>query len=173
MLLNEPLADHTQSSNEELSGDETLQQQEPQDRDNNDFQDALSDREKKRRRRRNVASDNARTTAHNDRQQEESRKSRSKAIIGTGEITSIKVVPKRRVQTCTGLFVSRLQPSTHADQLTRFISKAASYNVKVEKLPPKHESYSSFFIKANANDRKKLMDASIWPKGCVLKPYFE
>ncbi len=135
------------------------------------------------RRRKSRAKANAVTSMDNNEQQPSGQPHitkrngglRNGAIIGTGEVTSIKTVPKRAGRSCTGLFVTNLVPTTHADQLVAFIKKGTGYDVRVEKISIKQNgNHSSFFIKASKHIRENLIkDASIWPKNAYVRKYYE
>ena len=82
---------------------------------------------------------------------------------------------KRKDRFCTGLFVTNLVPTTHADQLVAFIKKGTGYDVRAEKISIKQNAgHSSFFIKTSKQVRENLIkDASIWPKNAYVRKYYE
>jgi hypothetical protein len=81
--------------------------------------------------------------------------------------------PTRPNRRCTGLFVTRLQKRIKSEQLERQVYLASGYNFKAEKLETKHDSYSSFFVRADRSLRDALMDPDIWPTDSMVRLFFE
>jgi hypothetical protein len=104
-------------------------------------------------------------------------------IFGTGSGSGVKASQvdtrfnlqrqPRPNRTCTGVFVTRLNPRTTTRQLELHVRNATGHTVRVEKLNARFNTYSSFYIRADRRMRGTLLDASVWPKGCMIKPYFE
>lgn len=76
-------------------------------------------------------------------------------------------------RTCTGLFVTRLQRRTTPEQLERQLYLASGYKIKAEKLETRHDSYSSFYIRADRTLRDALMDPDVWPANSMVRLFFE
>ena len=74
--------------------------------------------------------------------------------------------------TCSGVFVTKLDPKTSVRGLASAVDLHTGYRVKPEKLPAKHHSYSSFYIPCNRDVRAVLLDPSIWPKYSWVKPFY-
>ena len=95
-----------------------------------------------------------------------------RGTLGTGSAPGLRAVSRKSEnKTCTGVFVTRLLPSTTPIQLESFIKSEIGAQVKAEKLPTKYNSYSSFFIRCNGQLRTSLLDGRIWPTGSLVKPY--
>ena len=102
-----------------------------------------------------------------------------KIIVGTGHSGGLKVVQPRRQldferqsRRITGVFLSRLAPSTACAQIATRVRRETGLNVNPEKMKSKYDSYSSFYIRAERRDRSILMDSNIWPTGTLVKPFF-
>ena len=99
---------------------------------------------------------------------------RISVIIGRGPSASIQAISDSKGnKQCTGLFVSRLKPCTSAAQLAVYVHREAGITVRPEKMPAKSASYSSFFIRCSTHLQRKLMDTNHWPKGTVVKPFYD
>jgi hypothetical protein len=106
-----------------------------------------------------------------------------RVIFGTGLASGVKasqVDSKSNTQkqpgpnrTVTGVFVTRLNPRTTTRQLEAHVQKSTGQTVTAEKLLTRYETYSSFYIRADRRMRDTLLDASVWPKGCLIKQFFE
>ena len=101
--------------------------------------------------------------------------------LGTAPTTTHKAVtPLPRKQnlspsgnrSCTGLFVSRLQPHYTPKQVESFVWQQAGEKVRVEKITGRSSQHSSFYIPCDRPVRDALKDSSIWPTGCFIKLYF-
>lgn len=102
-----------------------------------------------------------------------------KIIVGTGHSGGLRVVqPRRQLDSerqsrrITGVFLSRLGPSTSCAQIATRVRRETGLNVNPEKMKSKYDSYSSFYIRAERRDRSILMDGNIWPAGTLVKPFF-
>ena len=100
-------------------------------------------------------------------------------FTGTGPSLSIRAASSydkettfSRNRTCTGVFVSRLEPRHTTNQLEKFIWNQSGCRVKPEKLPNRYGTYSSFYIPCDKRTRDALLDCSIWPVGTLIKLYF-
>ena len=101
--------------------------------------------------------------------------------LGAAPTTTLKAVtPLSRKQnssssgnrSCTGLFVSRLQPHYTPKQVESFVWQQAGEGVRVEKITGRSSQHSSFYIPCDGPVRDALKDSSIWPTGCFIKLYF-
>ena len=73
---------------------------------------------------------------------------------------------------CSGIFVTKLDPRTTVRDIANAVELHTGYRVKPEKMPTKHSSYSSFYIRCERNVRHMLLDASIWPRKSWAKPFY-
>ena len=71
----------------------------------------------------------------------------------------------------TGVFATRLHPSTTIRQIKMLIKSATGRDCSPETLRTRHEGYSSFYIHANHVMRTDILDSSIWPHGTLIKPF--
>lgn len=107
---------------------------------------------------------------------------KSDMVHGTGWTTVIKPAKssKERPQThssqsnrmITGVFVTQLDPKTSPMRLKDFIRRETGLHVRPEKLNTKYSTYGSFYIPADRSARDTLLNASLWPRGCKLKPFY-
>ena len=74
---------------------------------------------------------------------------------------------------CTGLLVTRLKPQTSCAQLAAYVYRESSFTIQPEKIPSPIKSYSSFFIRCNHFKRQQLMSSYMWPKGAIIKRYYD
>ena len=100
-------------------------------------------------------------------------------LIARGHSGSLRAVPTKGTKqshsfarTITGIFVSRLDQSTSAAQVAVFIQKETGLTVRPEKLATKYEAYSSFYIKGNKRTQDTLLDVNLWPRGTLMKPFY-
>ena len=107
------------------------------------------------------------------------KKTQEKVLIGSGPSRTIRVASTHenvttptRNRTCTGVFVSRLEPRHTANQIEKFVWNQSGCRVKPEKLPSRYGTYSSFYIPCDKRIREALLDCSIWPAGTLLKLYY-
>ena len=70
-----------------------------------------------------------------------------------------------------GIFITRLDPNHTAAQVKHHIKNTFGYNMIVDKLKTKRDSYSSFHIDCNENQAADLLQTSLWPKGLLIKPF--
>ena len=104
-------------------------------------------------------------------------------LTGTGTFQNIKgantkpskqrrpIMPRKN-QVVSGLFVSRMSPSTTVRQMTLHIRRETGYSICPERLPAKHDTYSSWYIRTNNQCMQDLYNAALWPKNSLIKPYF-
>ena len=76
-------------------------------------------------------------------------------------------------RTCTGIFLTRMHSSTHANSIALHIRRETGLKVNVEKLHTKHPSYSSFHIRCHQDTHKQLLGDDIWPKGSLVKEFMQ
>jgi len=102
---------------------------------------------------------------------------RDVVVYGKGASSlSMKTGPGRQNRpnrVCTGLFVTRLHRRITPAQLDKHVHLASGYTIKAEKLETKHDSYSSFFVRAFRSLRDALMDPDIWPTNSMVRLFFE
>lgn len=96
---------------------------------------------------------------------------KSKQIIVGDQCSSkdsrIKTVPKKAY-----LFVSRLDPDTTVEMLSKYIKENFAEAI-CEPLKSRYpETYASFKITINMDNLSKAMDASVWPMGALVTRYF-
>jgi hypothetical protein len=77
-----------------------------------------------------------------------------------------------RQLTCLGVFVTRLQSSTTANDINKHVCRETGLIVKSEKLKTKFSTYASFCIPGNLNQNAKLLISTVWPKGCLVKAFY-
>ncbi len=99
------------------------------------------------------------------------------AIVGTGPSTTLKAATRKPNshhgnRTCTGLFVSSLEPQCTTKQVNTYIWKHAGVRVRSEKIPIRYMSHSSFYLPCDNTVRESLKDPSIWPADVFVKPYY-
>ena len=70
----------------------------------------------------------------------------------------------------TGLFVSRLAPSTSASALRRHIKDSCDVTVTCVSIKTKFDSYCSFRVFAEANV-ERLLTPSVWPSGVLVHEF--
>jgi hypothetical protein len=73
----------------------------------------------------------------------------------------------------TGLFVSRLAKSTKPSHVERHIQSETGLIVKCEALVTKYDTYKSFYVRLTRKDQSQLMVSELWPKGIIVRPYYE
>ena len=100
-------------------------------------------------------------------------------LIGRGTCYNLQSVqPKRQSvpnypnRTITGVFLSRLGPKTTAAQLAVHIRREKGLTVRPERLRTKYSEYSSFYICVDKYHRSTIMDIDLWPKGTLVKPFY-
>jgi hypothetical protein len=105
---------------------------------------------------------------------------RETVMIGCGNAPGLHVARRHNHKqsssgynrTCTGIFVTNLHPRTNPRQLEVFVKRETGLKVAVEKLKTRFSTYSSFYIPAEQQQRRMLLDSYLWPAGCKVKPYF-
>ncbi len=91
-------------------------------------------------------------------------------LRSSGRPTNAKTATSRRP---TGLFVSRLASNTKPVHLEKHVQSETGFKVKCEQLSAKHSSYTSFHLLASPCDHRGLLNPNIWPKGVIVRPYYE
>jgi hypothetical protein len=98
--------------------------------------------------------------------------------IGTGQFSNLRTVkqgssthPHGSNRMVTGVFVSRFHQKTSSQMIAKHIQREAAISVKPEKLQTRYAEYSSFYIRCDGTDRNDIMDANLWPRGTLIKPY--
>ena len=96
---------------------------------------------------------------------------RPKIVVnGTLKNTNLKIVeklPKRKA-----VFLSRLDPTISAKDITDFLSPINLDFLICNKLVTKYNTYSSFHIEVYENDLEKLLCSSVWPEGCLVSQFY-
>ena len=99
----------------------------------------------------------------------------SDIIIGKSRNADLRVAQVKITKRITkdGIFVSRLEAGTSAAHVAMHIYNASGISVRPEKLKTKYDTYTSFMIPARKDTRvyNTLMDAHLWPRGCLVKPF--
>ena len=96
-------------------------------------------------------------------------------IIGTGN-SGPKIVYSRDKPTqrhCSGLFVSRFAPKTTCGTVSDHIWNVTGFRMKVEPLRTRRDDYTSFYIRCGQQMRVNLLQASLWPKKTLVKPFYD
>lgn len=73
----------------------------------------------------------------------------------------------------TGLFVSRLAKATKPIHIEKHVQSETGLKVKCEALMTKYDSYTSFYVRVPYKDQSQLLISSLWPKGVIVRPFFE
>ena len=99
------------------------------------------------------------------------RRHKPKPVIGTSqsEDCASKATETRRP---VRVFVTRLQPNTSVQSVHQYVNNKLSIQVKCEQLKSKYDTYSSFAIETTGNNHVKLLDASMWPTGILVRKYY-
>ena len=105
---------------------------------------------------------------------------RNEVIRGKGRYDQkIKPASKHRDReeyanrSITGTFISRLSPKASAADIAVFVHRETGLTVRPERLQTKYQSYSSFFIRGNNRQRRTLMSEHLWPRGIIVKAFYE
>lgn len=96
-------------------------------------------------------------------------KKRSPPRVGASEASELVVV--RRPPSSRAIFVSKLSANTTSGQLLAHLSNVQVTPLSCKRLKTKHDSYSSFCVTVDAECFRRLCDPSMWPKGCLFKPF--
>ncbi len=118
---------------------------------------------------------------HGDQSSRPSSRDKPALVIGSCIQSRLKAsLPKTRAndnrkpnRSCTGIFVTRLQPKCSTSQVATHIKDISGANTKPEKLQTKYDSYSSFYIRCNNQLRNSLMKPTSWPSGVMVKLFFD
>ena len=110
--------------------------------------------------------------------QRQQSKNNNNVIIGKGESTGIRAINNRTRlnhanKNITGTFISRLDPKITSRDLAIHIHREFGLTVRPEKLFNRSGLCSSFYIPGNRAQRQSLMNADMWPKGTLLKPFVQ
>lgn len=109
------------------------------------------------------------TVVHRQKRQ---RQLRSKTNIVTGTASSSSSLIKAS-QPVRRVFVTRLDPGTQIMDIENLVHSNSDYEVSVEKLKTKYNSYSSFVITCHGNEERDfIMRPDIWPIGTLIKPFY-
>ena len=92
------------------------------------------------------------------------------AIIGTAKVEGIKAVTRQRK---ASVFVSRLSPDLDPEVLKTHIVGSVGFEVAVEKLKTRFDTYSSFHITAICQDPHKLLSPDLWPEDTYIRWFYE
>ncbi|KAG8277041.1 hypothetical protein J6590_050876 [Homalodisca vitripennis] len=105
--------------------------------------------------------------------QRKSRNELKDVIIGKKTDSFIKTIPVRpRPTRRKALFISRLCPEVSASDIEGYIKHEVTLDfVKCSQLRTKYEDYASFHIEVNETDMDKVLNADIWPSGCLLTKF--
>ena len=101
---------------------------------------------------------------------------RSKPANGAGRTSGANKTVSRQGQSgkaVSGIFITRLDPKTTASHVALHIRKETRLTVRPEKLLTRHASYSSFYIRGNQRCRSELLSRDLWPKGVLVKPFYD
>lgn len=102
---------------------------------------------------------------------ENQKNTRPKIVVnGTLKNTNLKIVqklPKRKA-----VFLSRLDPTISAKDITDFLSPMNLDFLQCYKLITKYNTYSSFHIEVYENDLEKVLCSSVWPEGCLVSQFY-
>lgn len=91
------------------------------------------------------------------------------AFLGAMELCALSVVerpPRQRA-----LFVSKLSPDTATADLKKHIESQNICPLSCRRLKTKYSSYSSFYVTVDEENMQRLNDPSMWPRGCIFKPF--
>ncbi|GBM10009.1 hypothetical protein AVEN_185294-1 [Araneus ventricosus] len=69
-------------------------------------------------------------------------------------------------------FLSRLGPDTTVNDITNFPAPLNLKFLQCHRLKTKYQSYASFHIDVYENDLKQLLDATVWPEGCLIAEFY-
>lgn len=96
-------------------------------------------------------------------------KKRSPPRVGASEASQLVVV--HRPPSSRAIFVSKLSANTTSAQLLAHLSTVQVTPLSCKRLRTKYDSYSSFCVTVNEECFRRLSDPSMWPKGCLFKPF--
>jgi regulator of replication initiation timing len=105
------------------------------------------------------------------RQRSDDAKPRTNFITGSGQSpeSDLQLVSSERK---TFLFVSRLSPTTKADDLTNYLEKKIAGKYVVEKLPSRFpEEYSTFKVGIPSNLVKDIFVPTFWPSNVYVSKF--
>ncbi len=94
------------------------------------------------------------------------------ADMKLGKIRNFNIMPKEN-QTLAGIYVTRLAPNTTSNMIAKHVKQETGLIVKPERMYSKQSNiYSSWFIKTSNLTKSTLSNSTLWPKNCLIKPYF-
>ena len=94
---------------------------------------------------------------------------RLKPVVGTGVQGAIKVVKTKMVH----VFATKFTPDLDANTLSTYLREKLNRVVNCERIVTVGTRYSSFKVWAECNDVEELYNSNIWPKGSLVRRYFE
>ena len=71
------------------------------------------------------------------------------------------------------MVISRLVRGTKAVDVSRHIESETGLKVTCDPMVTKYDSYCSFFVCLPQKDHHHLLVADMWPKGSIVRPYYE
>ena len=78
-----------------------------------------------------------------------------------------------RARRPVGIFVTRLHPRTTTREIDSHVRDETGCKVNSEQLATKYDTYASFFIRCHDDLAAKLLRSQVWPKGVMVKYFFE
>ena len=109
------------------------------------------------------------TTAPKSTVQSNDLQRRKPAVIGRKSTDKIRVNRNRLMK----LFVSRLLPDTTEKDMSTYLKEEVGVDAKCIKLKTKFDTYASFKIEINCEPSLDVYSPDIWPKGLLVKRFFE
>ena len=103
---------------------------------------------------------------------------KDQVIIGHGQSTRLRASSRTqgnitKERKAVGIFITRLHPRPSATTVDAHVRDETGCIVKCERLVTKYDTYSSFCVRCNDSIAQKLLDPTIWPKGAMVKRYFD
>ena len=87
--------------------------------------------------------------------------------------TSVQRIFRTRIfGSVTGIFVSKLDARTSTRQIQSHLQRETGIRLKPEQLKSKYNTYASFYIPCGQDVRRRLLDRDLWPKGSLVKPFY-
>jgi len=99
------------------------------------------------------------------------RKVPSKATIGSCDSSHLAASKTRPAS----LFISRLSPSTSAEDIRKYITRLSFTPTQIVKLGTKFETYSSYHVVFDIGNKtmKDVLQPSLWPGGVLVRRFYE
>ena len=102
----------------------------------------------------------------------EGERKKKPASFGVMKTSTISVAQRpQRPQRPKALFVTKLSPDTTAADIKKHIASLDLSPISCRRLQTKFQSYSSFYIEVDEETLQRLNDPSMWPLGCLFKPF--